>query len=55
MDSKNTKETQSMEMPKAADEICQFINCCRWMSPSIPEFHATIDPVTTVLEEATKR
>lgn len=44
MDPKNIEARQNMDMPKMADELRQFIHCCRWMSPSIPDFHETIDP-----------
>jgi len=46
---------QEMEMPKTAEELAQFIYCCRWMSLAIPNFAQRIGPLVDVLEEAYAR
>lgn len=43
-----------MRVPRTADKSCQFTHCCRWMSLSIPNFHATINLLMAVLEEVYK-
>ena len=46
---------REMGLPKTAEELAQFIYCCRWMSLSIPDFARRIAPLTGILEEAYKK
>lgn len=43
---------QEMHIPRTAEELSQFIYCCRWMSLAIPNFTQRIGPLNDVLEEA---
>lgn len=45
---------QKIFMPKTAGELCEYVYCLQWMSPSIPNFAARIAPLREVLEEAYK-
>ena len=46
---------QQMAMPQTADELGQFIYCCRWMSNAIPDFARRVAPLNEVLEAAFNR
>ena len=52
MDPSRIEGLQDMQMPQTADELSQFMHCCRWMSLSIPEFFRRIAPLSNVIEEA---
>ena len=43
---------RDMQMPQTADELSQFVHCCRWMSLSIPDFVRRIATLANVLGEA---
>ena len=42
----------NMHEPQTANELCEFVHCCRWMSLSIPDFSRTVAPLTGLLETA---
>jgi len=46
---------RTMQNPKTADELAEFIYCCRWMSNSIPNFATRVAPLSKLLEEAYTR
>lgn len=52
LDPKNVEALRTMEMPVSADELCQFVHCCRWMSAAIPDFQKRCEPLTEALEAA---
>ena len=43
---------KDVSMPDTAEELAQFIYCCRWMSIAIPDFTGRTAPLTAVLEQA---
>ena len=49
---RHRKRHKYMTMPETADDLCQFIHFCRWMSQAIPAFAARVAPLNRVLEEA---
>lgn len=55
LDPRNAEGLRNMQSPTTADELCQFIHCCRWMSSSIPDFSKRIAPLVEILEEAYKK
>ena len=55
MDPSNGDILRSMAVPRTAEELAQFIYCCRWMRMGIPNFSERIAPLSKVLEEAYKR
>ena len=52
MDPSNMSGLRDMNILKTANELCEFVHCCRWMSLVIPNFAALIEPLTAVLESA---
>ena len=44
-----------MDPPRAAEELSQFLHCCRWMSVGIPDFAQCAAPLQEMLEQAYKR
>ena len=46
---------REMHLPKTAEEILQFVHCCRWMPLAIPDFARRIAPFDLVLDEAYQR
>lgn len=55
LDPRNAEGLKNMHTPETADELCQFIHCCRWMASAIPDFPNRIAPLTEVLEEAYRK
>ena len=55
MDPTNFKALRNMSEPKTADELCQFVHCCRWMSVVIPNFVQRVAPLVELLEAAYKK
>ena len=55
MDPSNISGLKDMSLPKNADELCEFIHCCRWMSLVIPNFNVLVSPLTATLEAAYKK
>lgn len=55
MDPSRVSALQELDLPQTAGELCQFINCLRWMSNSIPQFAERSAPLVEVLEEAYKK
>lgn len=51
----NVQGLKDMADPQTADEVCQFVHCCRWMAISIPDFARRVAPLVAVLEEAYTR
>lgn len=43
---------RNMNILQMADELCQFFDCCRWMSTGIPNFYETLDPLNDILKQA---
>ena len=41
-----------MDIPITADELSEFIYCCRWMWHTIPDSSRRVEPLNKVLEEA---
>lgn len=54
MDPRNAEGLKNMHSPVTADELCQFVHCCRWMAGSIPDFARRTAPLVAILEEAYK-
>lgn len=52
LDPPSNKAIQSMDFRSTADELCQFIYCCQWMSVCIPPFYKTANSVFSLLESA---
>lgn len=48
----NIESFRDIVKPLMADELCQFVHCCRWMSKSIPDFSRRIGPLNDLLEKA---
>lgn len=42
----------NMALLQMTDGLCQFIQCCRWMSATTPNFHETLNPLNEILEQA---
>lgn len=40
-----------MDCPSSANELCQFIHCCKWTSSCIPNVHSISQPLSDILEE----
>ena len=55
LDPSRVEGLKTMAVPETADELAQFIYCCRWMSIAIPAFTERIAPLTAVLERAYQR
>ena len=55
MDPTNSESLRNMSEPKTADELCQFVHCCRWMSVVIPNFVQRVAPLVELLEAAYKK
>ena len=55
MDPTKVSALQEWDTPQTAGELCQFVNCLRWMSNSIPQFAKRSSILVDVLEEAYKR
>lgn len=55
MDPSKAEALRVMELPRSADELCQFVNCCRWVQLTIPNFHALALPLNDILERAYKK
>ena len=51
----NSAALQDMNEPRTADELCQFIHCCRWMATVIPNFVQEVAPLVELLEAAYKK
>ena len=43
---------RAMDVPRTADEVCEFVHSCRWMSLSIPDFARRVEPLVELLEKA---
>lgn len=54
MDPQNIEAIRNRSFQITADELCQFIHCCRWMSTCIPDFHRKSEPLMSILEAAYK-
>lgn len=52
LDPRNMDSIKTMNTPVNAADLCQFIQCCRWMSSSIPDMHQKIQPLNDILENA---
>ena len=52
LDPSRIQGLRDMDTPKTADELLQFVHCCRWMSLAIPDFAKQIAPLTSILEDA---
>lgn len=55
IDPSNAAALRNMQKPTTADELCEFIHCCRWMALAIPDFCTRVAPLTKVLEEAYRK
>ncbi len=55
MDPSRLAGLKDMDSPRTADELAQFIYCCRWMSVCIPNFVHIVAPLHEILEEAYKK
>lgn len=55
MDPSRVEGLKDMCVPEPADELCQFVHCCRWMSVSIPDFLPRVASPVDMLEEAYKK
>lgn len=44
-----------MKTPVFAEELSQFVHCCRWMWSGIPNFAEVSEPLDEVLENAYKK
>lgn len=55
MDPTNAEGIRTMIPPIAAEELSQFIHCCRWMSTAIPDFAKRSAPLVDVLERAYRK
>ena len=55
MDPRNAEALRDLQLPTTADELCEFVHCCRWMSVGIPDFQALVEPLVLVLNEAHKQ
>lgn len=51
LDPRNAEALSDMQPPTKADELCEFIHCCRWMSSSIPDFNRRIGPLNDILKK----
>ena len=38
--------------PETADELCEFVHCCRWMAISIPDITRRVAPLVEILQQA---
>lgn len=52
LDPSRLEGLKGMVAPKTAEELAQFVYCCRWMSTAIPAFSQRIAPLTSLLESA---
>lgn len=52
LDPRNIEALRNMHFPVTADELCQFIHCCRWMAAAIPDFNKRCQPLNEALEKA---
>lgn len=52
LDPSRIEGLREMREPITAEELCQFVHCCRWMSQAIPEFSTKVNPLNNVLEAA---
>lgn len=54
MDPSRAEALKSMSLAATADELCDFIHCCRWMSIVIPGISTRVAPLVEALESAYK-
>lgn len=52
LDPRNVDALRNMKFPITADELCQFVHCCRWMATAIPDFNKRCLPLNEALEAA---
>lgn len=55
MDPARLAGLQDIALPQTAEELAQFLYCCRWMSQVIPDFVGRIIPLTEILDSAYAR
>lgn len=54
-DPTNIEAIRDLKHPQAEDKLCQFINCCRWISINILNFYRLTIPLNQILEEVYKK
>lgn len=52
MDPSRVEALKQMSLPETADELCEFVHCCRWMAVAIPDFVRRVAPLVALLESA---
>lgn len=52
MDPANIAGLRDMHAPERAEELCEFIHCCRWMATAISDFDRRVTPLNDILERA---
>lgn len=53
-DTRNIEAIQTTNFQVPADDLCQFIHLCGWMTSSLPNFHGKVQPLTDIQKAAYK-
>lgn len=52
MDPSRMESIKSIDLPQTAEELAQFLFCCRWMANATPNFNVLTEPLAEILERA---